>query len=63
MSKGLSKDITVFDCFNKALIVLFATSGGVSIASFATVIGGPIGIASACFSLAFSLATEIIKKN
>ena len=38
MSKKLSKYISFFDYFDKSLIVLSVTSGGVSIASFATVI-------------------------
>ena len=44
------------------MIVLSVTSGGVSIASFATVIGAPIGITSASLSLAFSLCTGLVKK-
>ena len=36
--------------------------GGVSIASFATVIGAPIGITSTSLSLAFSLCTGLVKK-
>ena len=32
------------------------------IASFATVIGAPVGIASASFSFAFSISTGIVKK-
>ena len=44
------------------MIVLSVTSGGVSIASFATVIGVPIGITSASISLAFSLCTGLVKK-
>ena len=44
------------------MIVLSITSGGVSIASFATVIGAPIGITSASLSLAFSLCTGLVKK-
>ena len=48
--------------FDKALIVLSAAIGGVSIISFATVIGDPAGIASASFTLIFSLTTKIIKK-
>ena len=38
------------------------TSGGVYIISFTTVIGAPVGIASASFTLIFSLATRIVKK-
>ena len=44
------------------LVVLSATSGGVSIISFTTVIGAPVGKASAIFTLFFSLTTEINKK-
>ena len=62
MSKKLSKYISFFDYFDKSLIVLSVTSGGDSIASFATVIGVPIGITSASFSLAFSLCTGLVKK-
>ena len=38
----------------------FATSGSISIASFATVIGTPVGIASAIFSLEFLLSTGLV---
>ena len=62
MSKKLSKYITAFGCVDKALVILSATSGGVSIISFASVIGVPAGIASASFTLVFSLTTGIIKK-
>ena len=62
MSKKLSKFISFFYYFDKSLIVLSVTSGGVSIASFATAIGAPIGITSASFSLAFSLCTGLVKK-
>ena len=48
--------------FDKVLIVLSATNGEVSIASFASVIGAPVGIASASFSYAFSVTTGIVKK-
>ena len=53
MSKRLSKYIASFDYFDKSLIVLSATSGSISIASFETVVGAPAEIASASFSLAF----------
>ena len=62
MSKKLSKYISFFDYFGKSLIVLPVTSCGVSIASFATVIGAPIGITSASLNLAFSLCTGLVKK-
>ena len=62
MSKKISKCLLFFDYFDKSLIVLSVTSGGVSIASFATAIGAPIGITSASLSLAFSLCTGLVKK-
>ena len=62
MSKRLCKYIASFDYFDKSLIVLSAASGSISIASFATVIGTPIGIASASLSLTFSLCTRLVKK-
>ena len=62
MSKRFSKYIASFDYFDKSLIVLSIITGSVSIASFATVVGAPVGIISASFSLAFSISTEIIKK-
>ena len=62
MSKKFSKYIPAFDYFDKALIVLSATSGGISIISFASVSGVPAGIASASFCPAFSLPTVVIEK-
>ena len=53
MSKRLSKYIASFDYFDKSLIVLSVTTGHISIASFATAIGTPVGITSASFNLAF----------
>ena len=61
-SKKLNKYITAFDCIDKILIVLSAKTGGVSIISFTSVIGAPVGIASASFTLIFSLTTGIVKK-
>ena len=61
MSKRTSKYVASFDYFNKSLIVLSVTTGSISIASFATVIGVPVGMVSASFSLAFSISTGIIK--
>ena len=46
MSKKLSKYISIYDYFDKSLIVLSVTNGGISISSFATAIGAPIGITS-----------------
>ena len=60
--KKLNKYVTIFNYIDKILIVLSAASGGVSIISFLSVIGAPAGIASASFTLIFSLATGIVKK-
>ena len=62
MSKRLSKYIGSFDFFDKSLIVLSVKTSGISISSFANVIGAPMGIVSASFSLAFSVFTGIVKK-
>ena len=62
MSKRFSKYIASFDYFDKSLIVLPVTTGSISIASFATVTGAPVGIVSASLSLAFSISTGIEKK-
>ena len=61
-SKKLSKYVTIFDYMDKILIVLSATSSGVSIISFTSIIGVPAGIASASFTLIFSITAGIIKK-
>ena len=61
-SKKLSKYVTAFDYIDKILIVLSATSSGVCIISSASVVGAPVGIASASFTLTFSLISGITKK-
>ena len=45
------------------LIVLSVTTASISIASFATFIGAPVGMVSASFSLAFLISTGIVKKT
>ena len=57
-------NIAAFNYFDKSLIVLSATTGGIFIISFVSVVGASEGITSASFSLVFSLttATGIIKK-
>ena len=47
MSKMFHKYIASFNYFDKSLIVLSATNGEISITSFATGIGAPVGIARA----------------
>ena len=61
MNQRLSKHIASFEYFDESLIVLSARGGSISIASFATVIGAPVGITSASFSVAFSMSTGITK--
>ena len=61
-SKKLSKYVAAFDYIDKILIVLSRTTGGVSICSFTSIVGAPVGIASASFTLSFSLTTGIVKK-
>ena len=60
-SKKLSKYVAVFYYIDQALIVLSARSGGVAIISFTSIVGTPVGIASAIFTLRFSLTTGIVK--
>ena len=59
MSKRFSKYIASFNHF---VIVLSVTTGSISTASFATVIGAPLGIISAHFSIVFLISTGIVKK-
>ena len=62
MSKKLSKYIASFDYSDKSLIVLSVATGSIAIASFATVIGAPVGIMKASCSLAFSITIGFVKK-
>ena len=51
-SKKLNKYVTIFDYIDKILIILSATTSGVSIISFtSTTIGESVGIASASVTL------------
>ena len=59
--RKLNKYITIFEHIDKILVILNATSGGVSIISFISIVGVHVGIASPCFTLIFSIAKEIIK--
>ena len=47
---------------DKILIIFSATSSGISIISFTSIIGAPVGMASAILTLIFSLTTRIVKK-
>ena len=51
----------LIDYIDKILIVLSATTGGVSLISFTSTIRAPVGIASASFTLIFSLTIGIVK--
>ena len=63
-SKKLSKYVAVFDYIDQALNVLSATSGGVSIILFISIVGAPVGIASACLTMFFfSLTARFSQKT
>ena len=61
ISRNLSKYIAPFEYFDKSLIVSSKATSGISIASFATVIGAPVGIMSVSCSLAFPITTVFLK--
>ena len=61
-SKKISRYVATFDYIDKALISLSAKTGGVSIISFTSFVGAPVGIASISFTLIFSLTTGKLKK-
>ena len=58
-SKKLSKNVAAFDYIYKILIV---STGGISTCSFTSVLGAPVGIASASFTPIFSLTAGRVKK-
>ena len=62
-SKKLSKYVAAFDYIDKVLIALSVTSSGTCIILSTSVVGASVGIASASFSLIFSLTTGINKKS
>ena len=61
-SKKLNKYVMAFSYIDTILIVLSASSSGVSIILFTSIVGAPIGIASASLTLIFSVTTGIVKK-
>ena len=62
-SKKLNKYVvTTFDYIDNILIILSATNSRASIILFTSIIGVPVGIASASLTLIFSLTTAIVKK-
>ena len=60
--KKLNKYVSIFDCIDKILIILSATTSRMSIISFTSVTGTSARIVSASFTLIFSLSTVTIKK-
>ena len=54
MSKNLSRYIASFDYLGKSLILLSVATGSISITSFVSAIGAPVGIMStSCIALHF----------
>ena len=59
--KKISKYIVAFDYADKLFITLSASFGTLSIASYATVVGIPVGIAGASLTLIFTITTGVYK--
>ena len=59
--KKLNKYLVSFDYLDKIFIALSASFGTLSIASFASVIGIPVGIAGSSLTLIFTIGTGISK--
>ena len=57
----ISKYIVAFDYADKVFITLSALFGTLSIASYATVVGIPAGIAGASLTLIFTVTTGVVK--
>ena len=58
----INKYIVAFDYADKVFIMLSASFGTLSIASHATVVGIPVGIAGASLTLIFTITTGAVKK-
>ena len=59
--KKISKYIVAFDYADKVFITLTASFGTLSIASYATIVGIPAGIAGASLTLIFTATTGVVK--
>ena len=59
--KKISKYIVAFDYADKLFITLSASFGTLSIASYATVVRIPAGIAGASLTLIFTITTGVVK--
>ena len=62
ISKNLSKYIASLDDFDNSLNVLSILSGGISVASFATIIGVSAGIIEGSCSCTFSITLGFVKR-
>ena len=60
--KKISKYNVAFDYADKLFITLSASFGTLSIASHATVVGIPFGIAGASLTVIFTVTTGVVKK-
>ena len=61
IAKKISKYIVAFDYEDKVFITLSASFDTLSIASYATVVGIPAGIAGASLTLIFAVTTGVVK--
>ena len=59
--KKISRCIVAFDYAGKLFFTLSASFGTLSIASYATVVGIPAGIAGASLTLIFTITTGVVK--
>ena len=59
--KKISKYIVAFDYADKVFITLSASFGTLSIASYATIVGIPAGIAGAYLTLICTITTGVVK--
>ena len=62
IAKKINKYIVACDNADKVFITLSASFGTLSIASHATVVGIPAGIAGASLNLIFTVTTGVVKK-
>ena len=60
--KNIRKYIVAFDYADKLFITLSASFGTLSIASNATIVGIPVGVAGASLTLIFTVTTGVVKK-
>ena len=59
--KKISKYVVAFDYADKVFITLSTSFGTLSIASYATVVGIPVGITGASLTLIFTVTTGVVK--